>query len=229
MASHFGFEHSQPFPRDKNFQNGNSRDHTTVSTTRGMGHLSGFQRHILSNSHSSEIQKIPEVSFKQGKLSVQSSSLWFGNGPIRIHQTGYGSEADGSGMGYPDPPVARRLVTESSVPGNLPTRYPDPLGPLPRIGLGGKLEEVGVDSSTGFQLRRLPVRPEDRSGSTDPGPVVGPKREVTVPKKPDFLRSPSVHVSDRSPHCNGEAGVVRSSSHETHPMAFLCPSLSILT
>ena len=83
MASHFGFERSQSLPRDKNFQNGNSRDHTTVSTTRGMGHLSGFQRRVFS-----EIQKIPEVSFKQGQLSVQSSSLWFGNGPVRIHQSG---------------------------------------------------------------------------------------------------------------------------------------------
>ena len=105
------------------------------------------------------------------------------------------------------------------MPGNLPTRYPDPLVPLPRVGLGGKLEEVRVDSSAGFQLRRLAVRPEDRSGSTDPGPVVCPKRAVTVPKKTDFLLSPSVHVSDRAPHGNGEAGVVRSSPHETHPMA----------
>ena len=105
------------------------------------------------------------------------------------------------------------------MPGNLPTTYPDPLGPLPRVGLGGKHEEVGVDSSTGFQLRRLPVRPEDQSGSTDPGPVVCPESKVTVPQKLDFLFSPLVHVSDRSPHGNGEAGVVRSSSHEADPMA----------
>ena len=84
--------------------------------------------------------------------------------------------------------------------------------------MGGKHEEVGVDSSTGFQLRRLPVRPEDRSGSTDPGPVVCPERKVTVPQEPDFLLSPSVHLSDRS-HSNREAGVVRSSSHEAHPVA----------
>ena len=55
MASHFGFKHSQSFPRDKSFQNGNSRDHTAVST-RGMGHLAGFQRRVFSHSHSSEIQ-----------------------------------------------------------------------------------------------------------------------------------------------------------------------------
>ena len=45
-----------------------------------------------------------------------------------------------------------------------------------------------------------------------------PERKVTVPQEPDFLLSPSVHISDRSPHGNGEAGVVRSSSHEAHPV-----------
>ena len=55
-----------------------------ISSTRGMGHFAGLQRHLFSHSHSSEIQEIPEVSPKQGHLSVQSSSLWFGNGPLEF-------------------------------------------------------------------------------------------------------------------------------------------------
>ena len=78
-------------------------------------------------------------------------------GPIGIHQSGQAGQADGSSKGYQDPPVPRRLVVESPLPGNLPTTYPDPLGPLPRVGLGSKHEEIRTDSSTGFQFHRLPV------------------------------------------------------------------------
>ena len=48
------------------------------------------------------------------------------------------------------------------MPGNLPTTYPDPLGPLPRVRVGSKHEEIRVDTTTGLQFRRLPVRPIDR-------------------------------------------------------------------
>ena len=42
----------------------------------------------------------------------------------------------------------------SPFPGNLPTTYPDPLGPMSRVGLGGKHAKIGTGSPTGFQLRR---------------------------------------------------------------------------
>ena len=100
-----------------------------------MGHVVGFQRRVFPHSHSPEVQKVPKISPKQDQLSVHIPSLWFGNGP---DQSGQGGQADGSSKGYQDPPVPRRLVVTSPFPGNLPTRYPDPLGPLPRVGLDGK-------------------------------------------------------------------------------------------
>ena len=130
------------------------------------------------------------------------------------------------------------------MPGNLPTTYPDPLGSLPRVGLGSKHEEIGTDSSTGFQFRWLPVRPGDQSGLTHSGPVVYSEVEVKIHQGLELLHSQTVHVSDRSPHSDGETSLVRPPSHEAHPVAlettltssggswkrsFRCPILFILT
>ena len=73
------------------------------------------------------------------------------------------------------------------MPGNLPTTHPDPFGPLPAIRVGGKLEKIRANTATGFQFRRLPVRPGDWSSSTHSGPVDNPPREVEVHKKPEEL------------------------------------------
>ena len=155
VASNLRPKQTQSFPGHKYFQDGNPRDYPVLSPKRGMGHVVGFQRRIFPHSHSPEVQEVPKISPKQGQLSVHIPSLWFGNGPVGIHQSGQGGQANGSSKGYQDPPVPRRLDVASPFPGNLPTRYPDHRGPLPRVGLDGKHGKVGTDSSAGFQLRRL--------------------------------------------------------------------------
>ena len=199
--------------------NGDPKDHPIVSSKRGMGHVVGLQRCVIPLSHSPEVQKIPTVSHEQGQLPVHIPFLWFGNGPVGVYQSGQGGQADGSSKGYQDLPVPRRLFVENPMPGNLPTTYPDPLGTLPRVGLVSKHEEIGTDSSTGFQIRWLPVRPVDRSGLAHSGSVVYPEAKVKVHQGPELLHSQTVHVSDRSPHSDGETSLVRSPSHEAHPVA----------
>ena len=105
------------------------------------------------------------------------------------------------------------------MPGNLPTTYPDPFGPLPAVRVGGKHEKIRASTATGLQFRRLPVRPGNRSGSTHSGPVDNPPREVEVHKKLEELYCQAVHVSDGTAHSNGKTSVVWSTSHEAHPMA----------
>ena len=126
-------------------------------------------------------------------------------------------KAYGSSQGYQDPPVPRRLVVESPLPGNMPTTYPDPLGPLPRSGLGGEHEEVRAGSSAGFQFRWLPVRHIDRSGLTHSRKVVDPPSEITMEQ--GQLHSQTIYVLDRSTYGHREIGLVRSSSHEAHTVA----------
>ena len=154
------------------------------------------------------------------KANYQFTSLWSGNGPVGVHQSGQGGQADRSSKGCKDPPVPRRLVVESPLSGNLPTTYPDPLGPLPRVGLGSKHEEIGTDSSAGFQFRWLTVRPFDRSSTSHSEPVVFPEAKVGIHQRAGLLHSQAVHVSDRPVYSNRETSLVRVPPHEAHPVAF---------
>ena len=76
-----------------------------------------------------------------------------------------------------------------------------------------------VGAFAGLQFRRLPVRPDLRSGITHSGPLASPSREVEVHQEPSQVHRPSVHVPNRSFDGHGEAGLLRSTSHETFAMA----------
>ena len=102
------------------------------------------------------------LRFHINKVNYQFTSLPFGLTTVPLEFTKVVKEVKLMAQAQ-GPPVPRRLVVESLVPGNLPTTYPDPLGSLPRVGLGSEHEEIGTDSSTGFQFRRLPVQAGDRS------------------------------------------------------------------
>ena len=105
------------------------------------------------------------------------------------------------------------------MPGNLPTTYPDPLGPLPRVRVGGKHEEIRVDSTTGLQFRRLPFRPFDRLCPPHSGKVGRLAGEATFHQEQELLHSETVHVSDRPSLGDRETGMVWSPSHEAHTVA----------
>ena len=223
METNSGSKQTQSFPSHRHFQEGNPGDNSFVSSKRGMGHVAGFQRCLLPHSHSSEVQKVSKISPKQGQFSVHFPSLWSGHGSLGIHQSGQRGQVDGSSPGYPDPPVPRRLVVASPFPGNLPTTYPDPLGPVSRVGLVGKHAKIRAGSPTGFQLRRLPARPVDRSSLTHSGPVVNSETEGAVHQEQEFLHRQAVHVSDRSSDCYRETSLVRAPSYEAHSVALEMP------
>ena len=171
-----------------------------------MGDLSGFQRCVFPYPNLPEVQKIPQIFPEQSNLSVHSSPFWFGHGSPRVPKSGQRSEADGTSKGYSDPAVPRRLVTESPVPGNLPTTYPDRLGPVPAVRVGS-------------QFRRLPVQPVIRSGSTHSGPVDSSSREVILHQELEHLDSQTVDVFNRTAYSHRKTSLVRTSSYEAHSVA----------
>ena len=60
------------------------------------------------------------IPSEQSDISIHRHSFWPINGSVGVHQ---GSQVDGTGAGYPNPPVPRQLVTESPVQGNLRQRH----------------------------------------------------------------------------------------------------------
>ena len=115
--------------------------------------------------------------------------------------------------------IHQYLVTESPFPGDLPTTYPDPLGPVPTVGLGSKYDKIGIRPQTGLQFCRLPVQPDHRSSSTHSRPVGSTSGETKVYKGTSQLYSQAIHVPDRPFNCHREASVFRSPSYEAHSMA----------
>ena len=219
METHFGPQPVKPLSPNKHFQDGNTGDHQGLLTKRGMGHVSGFQRRLLSYPHPSQVPKVPQVLFEQQGISVHSPSLWTGHGSLGIYQGGQRGEIDGSDKGYKNPPVPRRLVAQSPVPGNLPTKYPDPLGPVPRIRLGSQHEKVRTGTPASVQFRRLPVRSPDWTGFTHGRTLGDIKGKASLCKEPGLLHSQTVYVPHRPLDSHREASMVGSPPHETNSMA----------
>ena len=128
MEANLGLESAKYVPQYGYLQNGNSGDNPIVLEDKGVGHVAGLQRCILPHLNCPKVKKVSQVLPVPSNLSVHSPALRAGHSSPGVHQGGQRSETHGSSKGYQDPPVPRRLVTESPFPGNLPTTYPDPLG-----------------------------------------------------------------------------------------------------
>ena len=219
MEANLGSESVKCIPQHRHFQNGNPGDDPVVLENRGVGHIAGLQRRILPHSNCPKVKKVSQVLLVQSNLSVHSSSLRVGHSSPGVYQGGQRSETHGSSEGHQDPLVPRRLVTTSPFPGNLPTTYPDPFGPMSAVRLGSKYDQVRVSSQTGLQFCGLPVRLNHRSGSTHSRPVGNPSREVEVHKRTSPVYGSSIHVLDRPPDGHRETSVCGSSSYEAHSVA----------
>ena len=101
----------------------------------------------------------------------------------------------------------------------MPTKYPDPLGPVPRVGLGGKHEEIRAGPSTNFQFRRLPVRSLNPTSVTHLGALGDVEGKTALYQEQGQLHRQTINVTHRSLDSNRETGVVRSPTHATNPMA----------
>ena len=229
METHLGLKSAELLPSNCIIQDGDTRDHSTLPSKRGVGDVSGFQRRLLPYSNRTKVAEIPQVLPPQSSLSVHSPPLWPLNGSVRVHKGGQGSQVNGTGSGYQDPPVPRRLVVESPVPGNVSTSYPDPLGPMPQVRVGSQYDKVGVGASAGLQLCRLPFRPLSGAGQTDPGEVDGSVPEDQRPSQSTGVFGPTVHVSYRTANSHRETGSGRATSHAPYPVAseeaLACPGV----
>ena len=219
MEAYLGPQPSKSFLETRHLQNGNSGNNKVVSPKGGVGNVAGLQRRLFSHPHQSEITKVSQVFSGKESLSIHGPSFRARHSSTGIYQGSQGGETDGSSTGYPDPPVPRRLVSQSPGPGNLPITYPDPLGPVPRTRVGGKHGEIGTYASTGFQFRRLPVRPTVGSSVAHSGQMDRSSAETTVHQRQGQLFSPTVHVPNRAAYCHRKAGLGRPSSHETGSVA----------
>ena len=85
--------------------------------------------------------------------------------------------------------------------------------------MAGEQGEVRTGPKTGFQLCRLPVRPQGGEGQTHTRALADLSRQDIV----DFVRSgvpgPAVHVPHRTSNSHRKASPLRSTAYETHTVA----------
>ena len=210
---------TKSFPASGHVQDGNPRNNQTVPPKRRMGNLAGFQRRLLSHTNQSTVPQVPPVLPREEGLSVHSSTFRASYCPARVYKSSQGGEIDGTGTGYPDPPVPRRLVSQGPLPPDLPVTYPDPLGPVPRFSVAGKHDQIGAYATTGVQFRRLPVRPPVRSGSAHSRQMGLPTTETSSNQESQDLFGQTIHVTHRTSYCHRETSVGGAAPHEAHSVA----------
>ena len=98
-------------------------------------------------------------------------------------------------------------------------KYPDPLGPVPRIRFGSQHEKVRTGTPASVQFRRLPVRSPDGTGFTHYRVLGVIKGEASLCKEQGLLHGQTVYVPHRPLDSHREASMVGSPPHEANSMA----------
>ena len=220
MEANFGSEQTEPFPKDGEIQDGDTRNHQDISPARGVGNLSRLQGCLLPYTNTGTFQEISQISCPRSDIPVQSSVFWSVHSTYGVHCDSKGGETDGHSQGYKNPPVPRRMVGKSYIPPNLSQTHPDPSQNVPGPGLVGELGKIRTGAQTSLRLRRLPVRPQVRSSQTNTGPLAQSSREDTRAVSTSDLPDPAVYVPNRSINSHRKAGSPRPIAHETHTMAY---------
>ena len=217
MEAHSGLKSTEPVPCSGSFQNGNSRDHQTLPSAGRVGHFAGFQRCLLSHHNKPKVTKISQIPHKRLDFSIHCPSLWPVDGSVGVHQGGQGGKTNGTGTGYLNPPVPRRLVTESPLPENVPTTYPDPFGPMSLSGLGSQ-HGIRTSSPTSFRLCRISFRPISRPSQTHLGQMDGSILKDQPSVGSGDLLGQAIHVPNRSSNGHRETGCLGTFIHEAPPV-----------
>ena len=204
VETYLGPEHLEHFPKHRVIQNGDTRDHKNLPIGRGVGYLHRFQGRILPHINSQSVQEVHAFSRTGSVLSVQRTTLWPVHSINGVYSGGQRGQTDGFTEGYKNPPVPRRPVGESHIQPILTPAYTDLGSSLSRTGLSVEQGEVRTGSKTGFQVRRLPVRPECWQALTD-----------KIQSMLSGLVCPIRQVGS-----NRKASPPRVTSHETRTVAF---------
>ena len=170
------------------------RDNKNLPTGRGVVTSINFKDtyfHIPIRS----VQEVHTFSRQGSVLQVQSTTLWSVHSTHGVHSGSQRHQSDGFTEGYKDPPVPRRLVGESQVPPYLSPAYTDLGSSLSGAWLAGEQGEIRTGSKTGFQLCRLPVRPERRQGQTHTRTLAGLNYQDSKHTLRSGVPGPAVHVS----------------------------------
>ena len=211
MEANIGPEPVKSFSQSGEIQDGNTGNHQNILPTRGVGHVSRFQRCLLPCPNTGTVQEISQISYTGSDIPIQSLAFWSVHSTHGVHCISKGGEADGRSQGYKNPPVPRRLVSKGQIIPHLSPTYTKLGKNVSSTGLAGEHRQIGAGAEASFQLCRLPVRPQVQPGQADTGPVAKPPGQNTY----SFSNAGLSGLTDS----NREASSSWLSSHEAHSVA----------
>ena len=219
METYIRSEQTESFSQGGEIQNGDTGNHQDIPPTRGVGYLNRFQRRLLPYTHTGTVQEISEISCPGSDIPIQSTALWSVHGTLGVHCGSKVGETDGHTQGYKNPPIPRRLVGESYIPPGLSPAHSRSSENLPGTRLAGEFGKIRTGTKTYLRFCRLPVRPQDRSGSTHTGTLADPSGQNIRNTVTTGLSGPAAHVPNRFANSYREASSPRPTTHETHTVA----------
>ena len=212
-------EQTESLPQDGKIQNRDTGNHQDIPPTRGMGYLNRLQERLFPYSNTGTVQEISKILCPGSDIPIQSSAFRSVHSTLGVHCSSKGGETNGHTKGYKNPPIPRRLVGESLFPPGLSPTCSEFSENVSKAWLAGERGEIGAGAQTCLRFRRLPVRPQVRSGQTDTRLLAKPSGQNTGNTVLTGLSGPAVYVSDRVTHGHRKTGSPRPPSHATHTMA----------
>ena len=219
MASYLGSEQTKQLSENTNFQNGDSRDNTDLSSDRGVGDLHRLQRRVLPCPNKQSILEVHAFSYPRQDLSIQSTTLWPVHGSHGVHSDSQRGQVASHETGYKDPPVPRWLVGQGQVPPGLSSTDTKPGHTLQGPGMASEPRKIRTGTKTNFQFRRLPVRLERGQGQTHPRTLAESTGQDTGDINLSSVPGPELHVPDRFTDCHRKTGSYGQITHEAYTVA----------
>ena len=157
MDTYLGPQYLEQIFKDRVIQNGDTRENKNLPTSRGVGYLHRFQRHILPHTYKHLVQEVYAFSHPGSNLPIQSIAIRPVHSPQGVYCSGQRGQVPSSAKGYKDPPVPRKLVGQSQIPPNVSPAYTNLGSSLSGAGLASEQRHIRSGPKTGFQLCRIPV------------------------------------------------------------------------
>ena len=145
-------------------QNGNSRTDPKLSNKGRVGSVVRPHRRILSHTDSQGVSKISSIPCKKSVLSVQSSTVWNSDSPVRIYKGSEGSKTHATVKGHSDPSVHRRLAAQGTVRANLQIPRSNSGQFCHKTGLEHKFQKVRIGTNSKNRLPGISFRPRSGPG-----------------------------------------------------------------
>ena len=85
-------EQTESLPQGGEIQNGDTRNHQNISSTRGVGYLNRFQGCLLLYTNTGTVQEISEILCPGSDIPIQSTAFRSVHSTLGVHCSGKGGE-----------------------------------------------------------------------------------------------------------------------------------------